>query len=104
MDYRAEKVRKEHSISGYLEEKGIHPDRDGGDRKFYCCPFPDHNEKTASFNIFKGDDGNEVCYCFGCKKGGDIVTFKSIMEGIPRKQAYADLSKRDQQAFNSLGI
>jgi len=48
------------------------------------CPF--HNEKTESLRIypegFKGEDGkpqdHTSWYCFGCKKGGDIVRFEEL--------------------------
>ncbi len=41
------------------------------------CPF--HNEKTASFFI---SPAREVYHCFGCGKGGDIVTFVQDIEGV----------------------
>lgn len=46
-----------------------------GGRYFGLCPFPDHNEKTGSFSVVP-DKG--FYYCFGCKKGGNVVSF--IME------------------------
>lgn len=46
-----------------------------GGRFWGLCPFPDHNEKTASFSV-KADDG--FYYCFGCEKGGNVVGF--VME------------------------
>lgn len=46
-----------------------------GGRFWGLCPFPDHNEKTASFSV-KPDDG--FYYCFGCEKGGNVVSF--VME------------------------
>jgi len=48
------------------------------------CPF--HTEKTESLRIYpeghKNDDGTEQehtsWYCFGCKRGGDIVKFEEL--------------------------
>lgn len=40
---------------------------------FSLCPF--HKEKTPSFYI---NDKKQLYYCFGCKKGGNIINF--IME------------------------
>lgn len=65
------------------------------------CPF--HQEKTASF-IVSPDKG--MCYCFGCKQGGDIFEFIKLMERVDFKGAVellADrvgitLSKSPQQA------
>lgn len=46
-----------------------------GGRYFGLCPFPDHNEKTASFSVVP-DKG--FYYCFGCEKGGNVISF--VME------------------------
>lgn len=42
-------------------------------QNFSLCPF--HKEKTASFFI---NDKKQLYYCFGCKRGGNIINF--IME------------------------
>lgn len=34
-----------------------------------CCPFPDHDEKTASWSIKQ----NGLHYCFGCSMGGGAI-------------------------------
>ena len=34
------------------------------------CPF--HNEKTPSFNV---NDDKGLFHCFGCKVGGNVITF-----------------------------
>src|SRR4030042_4329327 len=44
-----------------------------GNRYWGLCPF--HSEKTPSFSVTP-DKG--VYYCFGCHKGGSVLTF--IME------------------------
>lgn len=54
-------------IGGYvrLDQKG---------NKFWaCCPF--HNEKTPSFTVSRTA---QIYKCFGCGKGGDVITF--VME------------------------
>ena len=33
-----------------------------------CCPF--HSEKTPSFHVLPD---KQLCYCFGCKKGGGVI-------------------------------
>lgn len=48
------------------------------------CPF--HKEKTESLRVYpeghKGDDGtpqdHTSWYCFGCKRGGDIIKFEEL--------------------------
>ncbi len=49
------------------------------------CPF--HNEKTASFTVYPE---NGSYYCFGCGKGGDIITFTMQIENLD----YIDAVKR----------
>jgi DNA primase len=46
-----------------------------GGRYWGLCPF--HNEKTPSFSVTP-DKG--VFYCFGCHKGGSVLTFIMEME------------------------
>lgn len=41
------------------------------------CPF--HNEKTPSFYV---SPGRESYHCFGCDKGGDILSFVEELEGL----------------------
>ena len=41
------------------------------------CPF--HNEKTPSFSV---DPRQDLFYCFGCKKGGDLFKFVEEIEGV----------------------
>lgn len=41
------------------------------------CPF--HNEKTPSFTIYPE---NGSFYCFGCKVGGDVLTFTGLIEHL----------------------
>lgn len=41
------------------------------------CPF--HNEKTPSFTVYPE---NGSFYCFGCKVGGDVITFTGLIEHL----------------------
>lgn len=52
------------------------------DKGFCCCPF--HNEKTPSMQLYRGQGG---FYCFGCGKGGDIITFVQLLFNIDFKTA-----------------
>ena len=38
-----------------------------------CCPF--HHEKTPSFSV---NEEKQFYHCFGCGKGGDVISF--VME------------------------
>lgn len=62
------------------------------------CPF--HSENSASFAIKKkGED--EVFYCQGCGKGGDIIRFVELFEKCDVKEAIARLggNKQVQEAI-----
>lgn len=41
------------------------------------CPF--HDENTPSFHVNPDDN---LYYCFGCQKGGDVFSFVQEMEGV----------------------
>lgn len=60
-----------------------------GNKWWGCCPF--HGEKTPSFTI---DDEKKIFYCFGCHKGGNIITFVSEMEKLTFPQAVESLAKK----------
>ena len=54
-----------------------------------CCPF--HNEKTPSFSV---SQEKQICYCFGCKKGGGVINFVMEMEHLSFPDAVRFLAKR----------
>ena len=62
--------------------------RRGGDY-WGCCPF--HHEKTPSFHVVPD---RQMFYCFGCKKGGDAITFIRETENLPYADAVKFLAKR----------
>ena len=53
------------------------------------CPF--HNEKTPSFSV---SAEKQICYCFGCKKGGGAINFIMEMENLSFPDAVRHLAKR----------
>ncbi|MGI6175831.1 MAG: DNA primase [Christensenellales bacterium] len=54
-----------------------------------CCPF--HTEKTPSFKV---DAQKQLYHCFGCKKGGNVITFVMDMERLNFPEAVEFLAKR----------
>lgn len=54
-----------------------------------CCPF--HDEKTASFKVnpVKG-----IYKCFGCGKGGDVISFIMDIESLSYLEALRFLAKK----------
>jgi DNA primase len=53
------------------------------------CPFPAHNDKTASFSVNAAEG---VYYCFGCLRRGDVITFLREMEGLDFETAVERLA------------
>ncbi|HXV33454.1 MAG TPA: DNA primase [Gaiellaceae bacterium] len=58
------------------------------------CPF--HEEKTPSFSV---DPVGKLFYCFGCGKGGDLITFVQETEGLDFVQAIEWLADRYRVAL-----
>ena len=54
-----------------------------------CCPF--HNEKTPSFHVMPD---KQFYHCFGCKKGGDVISFVRDIENLSYMDAVRFLAKR----------
>ena len=62
-----------------------------GSTYFGLCPF--HNEKTPSFSVT--DNGSkQMYYCFGCHKGGSVLTFIMEYENYTYQEALKFLAKR----------
>lgn len=55
------------------------------------CPFPDHQEKTASFSV---SEHKQVYHCFGCHKKGNIFTFLQNYNGMSFPEAVEYLANR----------
>ena len=54
-----------------------------------CCPF--HSEKTPSFDVLPD---KQLCYCFGCKKGGGVINFIMEEENLSFPDAVRFLARR----------
>lgn len=60
-----------------------------GKNFFGLCPF--HDEKTPSFSVAPD---KQIFHCFGCKKGGNVITFLQEIENYTFIQAVQFLAKR----------
>jgi hypothetical protein len=54
------------------------------------CPFPNHNDSSASFRIYEHTNS---FYCFGCQKWWWIVNFIAEIENIDQKEAFKKIIK-----------
>ena len=60
-----------------------------GGRFWACCPF--HQEKTASFTV---NPEQKTFYCFGCHKGGSLISFVMEMDSLSFPEAIEALAKK----------
>ncbi len=60
-----------------------------GSNYWGLCPF--HNEKTPSFSV---SPEKQICYCFGCHKGGGAITFIREIENLDFLDAVRFLAQR----------
>jgi DNA primase len=60
-----------------------------GANLFGLCPF--HSEKTPSFSV---SPEKQIFYCFGCGKGGGVISFIMEMEKLSFADAVAFLARR----------
>ncbi len=75
-------------VSSYIDIK------QKGKNLIGICPF--HSEKTASFFIYPS---NESFYCFGCGKGGDVITFIRLIEKLDYIESLKFLCQRSNMNF-----
>jgi len=63
------------------------------------CPF--HNEKTPSFMVSRE---KQIWHCFGCGKGGDIISFVQEYEGVDFKEAIRILAEKANVVLSSMSF
>jgi len=68
---------------------GYFPLKKSGNSYKACCPF--HDEKTASFVV---NEKKQIFKCFGCGKGGTVITFVRDYEKISFIDAAKKLAQR----------
>lgn len=56
-----------------------------------CCPLPDHDERTPSFYV---NPAAGVFHCFGCGRGGDVLTFLELVEQLTFREAALQLAEQ----------
>lgn len=83
-----EEVREANPIQDVVGEY-VQFQKRSGSNLFACCPF--HAEKTPSFSVAPHKN---LFHCFGCHKGGDVVSFISQIEHLTYREAILFLAKR----------
>ena len=65
------------------------PLRRSGSNYVGLCPF--HNEKTPSFSVSRP---KQMFYCFGCHRGGNVITFVEEYHNMGFTEAVNYLAQR----------
>lgn len=82
-----ENIRQENDIVDVIEE--YVQLKKQGRNYFGLCPF--HEEKSPSFSVTKE---KQIFHCFGCGKGGNIITFLMEIESFTFVEAIRYLANR----------
>ena len=81
--YDIERIKKQTPIEHVMGD----PVAKTQNKSWYCCPY--HNEKTPSFCW---NEDKHYFKCFGCGKGGDIITLYQHINNCTFPQALYGLS------------
>lgn len=76
-----DELKRNVRILDVLERYGIEIKQQGG-KHMALCPF--HDDHNPSLSV---DPVKNVWHCFGCDKGGSVIDFVMLKEGIPFKEA-----------------
>jgi DNA primase len=79
-----EKARIDDVVSQYVTLRNA-----GGGSQKGLCPF--HDEKSPSFNV---NASRGFYHCFGCQKGGDVISFLMDIDGLSFAEAVERLADK----------
>ena len=92
MKFSPDFIDKVRDANDIVEIIGQHTELKGtGSRLMGRCPFPDHSDKSPSFSVTAD---NQLYFCYGCKKGGNVYTFLKIYNGMTFPEAVEYLARR----------
>ncbi len=84
-----ERVRNAHNIVEFISQHTVL--KRSGAQYMGLCPFPSHKEKSPSFSV---SEDRQVYHCFGCNKGGNLITFLEEFQGLSFPQAIEFLANK----------
>ena len=82
-DTEIERIKAEVDLVALIQSKGIELKRHGGKDLAACCPF--HEEESASFIV---TPAKNLWHCMGCGKGGSVIDFVMMHEGLSFRHAF----------------
>jgi len=83
-------VRSRASLAELVGET-VELKKGGADRLVAVCPFPEHDDRSPSFNI--NVSGN-LYYCHGCGRGGDAIRYVQETQSVTFPEAVEILADR----------
>lgn len=83
-----EEIKNRNELVSVVEQY-VTLDRKSSSNYFGLCPF--HQEDTPSFSV---SPSKQIFYCFGCHKGGNVITFVKEIEHVSYPQALQILADR----------
>jgi len=88
--FNFEKIYNDITLSDIFNHFGV---EHSNENMLIRCPFPEHNDSTASFsyNLEQG-----LYHCFGCNKGGDKIKF--VMQY--KSMSFLEAMQYIAEAFN----
>lgn len=69
-----------------------------GNNYFGLCPF--HDENTPSFSV---SEDKQMYYCFGCKEGGNVISFLMKQAGLTFFESIQELASRANINLPNIG-
>ncbi len=82
-------ILEEVTITDFLANMGIYPDRISGDKLMYKCPVH-QGDNDPSFIVYPvGTDGRkyQTYHCFGCHSGINLINLKADIDKVSKREA-----------------
>jgi len=89
--YLVDQICKKYKITDYLASKGIQYTNRHEHRIAYHCPL--HNDENPSFMVYWDEETYENYYCFGCLRGGRVISLYAALEHMSWEQVIDVLGK-----------
>jgi len=70
-----DRIKTAYDLRDYVSSHGVEL-KPRGDRLHGSCPLPGHEDSTPSFVVYPE---TRSWYCYGCRKGGDVIDFAEEM-------------------------
>lgn len=82
-------IRSRVDLVGYLARRApVDFRRQPGGELRSRCPFPDHDDRSPSFDV---NPDKQVWHCRGCGRGGDLFAFVMQWDGVDFREAVGRL-------------